>query len=385
VTRFNLGIFIDAHHILAADRTYHSARTVLDRIEMAASHLCMAGGISYGVVVADCAEAAARRIAEEFGHEGFRIRHVPESQVLSRDQVLAAEAMEARAARPELQAIAVVGEPEAYLPLVGPLHRAGCAVIGCTAGAAGGSGGVDEVITLPLDRRDLRDLVCQALGALAAQGIRQTSIAGLENAMRRIDPGYSGKLYKVPVKRVLQQLTESWFTFTEPDRVQISGAGAEWAKFAADLGATGKARPDSADPTGRPVVNGLEPTTHHGPPGVNHDEVVAACRDLIRLGDDADRGATVGALRAVLAVLAEAPALRTAALDGGIPVSAVSKGLAAVAPQYKRVGRFAELGPLAIEGTGWTIWKNPEKANDIRFRLTPVTRSPALSEEATDG
>lgn len=118
---------------------------------------------------------------------------------------------------------------------------------------------------------------------------------------------------------------------------------------------------------------------------MNHNEVAAACRDLTRLGDDADIGATVGALRAVLAVLAEAPALRTAALNGGIPVSAVSKGLAAVAPQYKRVGRFAELGPLAIEGTGWTIWKNPEKAPDIRFRLTPVTPSPAMPEEAANG
>jgi hypothetical protein len=385
MTRFNLGIFVDAHHILATDRAYQSARTVLDRIEIAASQLCMAGGISYGVVTADCAVTAARRIAEEFGHEGFRIRHVPESQALSRDQVLAAEAMEARAARPELQAIAVVGEPQAYLPLVGPLHRAGCAVIGCTAGAAGAAGGVDEVITLPLNRQDQRDLVLQALGTLAGQGIRQTSIAGLENAMRRIDPGYSGKLYKVSVKRVLQQLTEPWLTFTEPDRVRISGAGAEWAKSAADLGSAGNASQNSADLTGRPVANGHEPTSHDGSAGVNHNEVAAACRDLTRLGDEADLGATVGALRAVLAVLAAAPALRAAALNGGIPVSAVSKGLAAVAPQYKRVGRFTELGPLAIEGTCWTIWKNPEKVADIRFRLTPVTPSPAMSEEATDG
>lgn len=384
MTRFNLGIFVDAHHILATDRTYQSARTVLDRIEMAASQLCMAGGISYGVVAADCAVTAARRIAEEFGHEGFRIRHVPESHALSRDQVLAAEAMEARAARPELQAIAVIGEPQAYLPLVGPLHRAGCAVIGCTAGAAGAAGGVDEVITLPLNRQDQRDLVLQALGTLAEHGIRQTSIAGLENAMRRIDPGYSGKLYKVPVKRVLQQLNEPWLTFTEPDRVRISGA--EWAKSAADLvRSAGKAGQDSADLTGRHVANGQEPTLPQGPTGVNHNEVAAACSDLTRLGEEADLGATVGALRAVLAVLTEAPALRAAALNGGIPVSAVSRGLAAVAPEYKRVGRFTDLGPLAIEGTDWTIWKNPEKAADIRFRLTPVTPSPAVSEEATDG
>ena len=379
MTRFNLGIFVDAHHILGTDRSYHSARTVLDRIEMAASHLCMAGGISHGVVVADCAEPAARRIAEEFGHEGFRIRHVPESQLLSRQQVLAAEVMEARAARAELQAIAVVGEPEVYLPLVDPLHRAGCAIIGCTAGAAGGLGGVDEVITLPLDRRDLRDLVCEALGELAGHGIRETRIPGLEHAMRQIDPGYSGKLYNVTVKRVLQQLTEPWFTFTEPDRVQISSA--DWTRAGADLG---PAAPGSAALPGGPAVNGLEPAASYGP-GVNHDDVVAACRDLPRLGDDADQGATVGALRSVLAVLAEIPALRAAALNGGIPVAAVSKGLAAVAPQYKRVGRFTELGPLAIEGTGWTLWKNPEKTNDNRFRLTSATVPPATWEEAAGG
>ncbi|MEO3860994.1 hypothetical protein [Acrocarpospora sp. B8E8] len=148
--RFDLGVFADAHHLLAVDPRGRDVRGLLGRIQVAAERLCMAGGMSHRVVVADCADSGARAIAEAFAADAaFRIRHVPFIGGIERAQVLAAEVFEAVAVRPDLRAVVVIGDEEVYQPLVDQLHRGGRALIACTARPPR-SGAADGVIILPL-------------------------------------------------------------------------------------------------------------------------------------------------------------------------------------------------------------------------------------------
>lgn len=219
--RFDLGVFVDAHHLFDVAPHEQSAAVVLTRIEAAAEEQCMSYGVADRLVVADCSDTRARGIAEDFGQHGFVIRHIPHDSPLTRANALTAEIVEAAVGREDLRTVAVVAEPGVALSVADTLHRAGRALIACTAGQAQAGPAVDRVITFTLDRSELRRLVARAVAGLREDGRKEVQMAELAAVLRGLQPGFTAGDYGAPLKRLLQQLAGPSYQFVEPDRILV--------------------------------------------------------------------------------------------------------------------------------------------------------------------
>lgn len=348
--RFDLGVFVDAHYLLDAAPRERTAAKLIRRIEIAAEERCMSLGIADRLVVADCADNAARALAEDFGAEGFVIRHVPERAAPSRGQVLTAEITEAAGAREELRTVAVVAPEHVPLSVADALHRSGRALIGCLLGAPRDCGVLDGVVALPLDGAPLRSVVNEAVAALRAAGRIDVRIPEVENAVRRARPGFTAAAYGTTTKRLLQTISGAAFRFVEPDRVLIL--------------------PQNGSPPSAAVGNGVAPEPATASFTALKEAMVTAAGGLPTI-PAIDEEAVVEALRSVLALAAEQSQLRAAAMGPGLTIQMVCAGLAVVAADYRTVGsKPLELCRLAVEGTSWQVSRNPQKPEDIRLRLT---------------
>ncbi|WP_225080577.1 hypothetical protein [Streptomyces sp. CoT10] len=356
MNRFDLGVFVDAHHLLEAAPRGRRASDVIARIEAAAEEQCMSFGIANRLVVADCADAEARAIAEDFDAQGFVIRHVPARSALTRAHVLTAEIIEATAVREELRTVAVVAEEGVPLSVADKLHRAGRALIACVAGATRDSAALDRLLTLALDSGPLRSFVTKAANSLRAAGRSDVRIPEFESALRRVRPGFVSAAYGTTTKQMLRQLSGTGFRFVEPDRIlitpQVSTAGAERATTGTEL------RPDA-------VTDGVVP----GPRGLLGAMADAAA--ALPAITTVDTDSVVKALRSVLDLAAERAHLREAAVGRGLTIQEVCAGLAVVANRYRSSPcKPLELCQIAVDGTPWKVLRNPDKPEDIRLRLS---------------
>lgn len=353
--RFDLGVFVDAHYLLDAAPRERTAVRLIRRIEIAAEERCMSLGIADRLVVADCADDAARALAEDFGAEGFVIRHVPERAAPSRGQVLTAQITEAAGAREELRTVAVVAPEHVPLSVADALHRSGRALIGCLLGAPRDCGALDGVVALPLDGAPLRSVLNEAVAALRAVGRDDVRIPEVESALRRTRPGFTAAAYGTTTKRLLQTMSGAAFRFVEPDRVLIM--------------------PQNGSPP--PAAgNGVAPDPATASFSGLKEAMVTAAGGLPTV-PAIDEEAVVEALRSVLARAAEQRQLRAAATGPGLTIQLVCAGLAVVAADYRTVGsKPLELCRLAVEGTSWQVSRNPQKPEDIRLRLANGQASP---------
>lgn len=348
--RFDLGVFVDAHHLLEVEPAQRKASDVLLRVQIAAEDRCMSFGMANRLVVADCSDARARAIAEDFGAAGFVIRHVPDGVALSRGQVLTAQIIEAVADREELRTIAVVAPEDVPLSVADALHRSGRALIACTAGATRASAALDELVTLSLDSTPLRSLIVEAVQSLRAAGRDEVRIPEMESTLRRLKPGFTAAAYGMTTKQALKIMSGSGFRFVAPDRAVLhTGNGVAGA----GNGSNGSAA--TAVPAAEP---GLAKA------------MMSACSVLPEVAPD-DEKAVVRALRSVLDLAEERHQLREVAMGPGLTIQTVCAGLGVVAAGYRSMGfKAVDLCHLAADGTAWTVFRNPDKPEDIRLQLS---------------
>ncbi|MFD5832272.1 hypothetical protein ACFWHV_01690 [Streptomyces collinus] len=357
--RFDLGVFVDAHHLFGVAPHEQSAAVVLSLIEAAAEEQCMSYGVADRLVVADCSDTRARGIAEDFGRHGFVIRHIPHDSPLTRANALTAQIVEAAVGREDLRTVAVVAEPGVALSVADTLHRAGRALIACTAGQAEGGPAVERVITFTLDRVELRRLVALAVAGLREDGRNEVQMAEFAAVLRGLQPGFTASDYGAPLKRLLQQLAGPDYKFVEPDRILVRS-----------LGAVGAAREKTPGSVGA--------GSDHGPD--SSPTLVSVMREaalVLPPIEPTDETAVVKALRSVLELAGERGQLRDAALSDGLPIQLVAAGLRVVADGYKSLGhKTSDLCHQAVVGTDWSVARDQGNPNQILLRLT---RDPAES------
>ncbi|MEU7073936.1 hypothetical protein AB0B30_30950 [Streptomyces narbonensis] len=370
MNRFDLGVFVDAHHLLEAAPRVRRAADVLVRIEAAAEEQCMSFGIANRLVVADCADAEARAVAEDFGAQGFVIRHVPAGSTVTRAHVLTAEIIEAAVVREELRTVAVVAADGVPLSVADMLHRAGRALIACVAGGTRDSAALDRLLTLALDSRPLQSFVTEAVNSLREARRSDVLIPEFESALRRVRPGFAPAAYGTTTKQLLRQLSGTGFRFVEPDRVlitpQVGTPGSEHAS-------------SGTEPRPAVVADGFVPA----PRGLL--SAMAAAAAVLPATTSVDPDSVVKALRSVLDLAAERAHLREAAVGRGLTIMEVCAGLAVVAHRYRALPyKPLELCQMAVDGTPWTVLRNPDKPEDIRLRLSEDSVSGA-SEGSVSG
>ncbi|MEU6484000.1 hypothetical protein [Streptomyces sp. NPDC046887] len=357
--RFDLGIFVDAHYLFDVDPQERSASVVLPRIEAAAEEQCMSYGMADRLVVADCADTRARGIAEDFARQGFVIRHIPADSPLTRAGALTAEIVEAAVGREDLRTVAVVAEPGVALSVADTLHRAGRALIACTAGQARGGPAVDRVITFTLDRSELRRLVARAVAGLREAGREEVGMAEFAVVLRGLQPGFSAGDYGAPLKKLLQRLAGPDYRFAEPDRILLRSAGA-----------AGGAR--------EKAPGGAEAGSGHWPDAA--PSLISVMREaalVLPLIEPTDEAAVVKALRSVLDLASERGQLREAALGEGLPIQVVAAGLRVVAEGYRDLGhKTSELCRQATAGTAWQVAHAPGNPKHLLVRLTRESAEP---------
>ncbi|MGW8777702.1 hypothetical protein ACWGNM_06475 [Streptomyces sp. NPDC055796] len=360
MNRFDLGVFVDAHHLLEAAPRVRRASEVLARIEAAAEEQCMSFGMANRIVVADCVDAEARAVAEDFGDQGFVIRHVPARSALTRAHVLTAEIIGATAVREELRTVAVVAAEGVPLSVADTLHRAGRALIACVAGSTRDSAALDRLLTLTLDDGPLRSFVTEAASFLRAAGRTEVLIPEFESALRRVRPGFVVAAYGTTTRQMLRQLSGGGFRFIEPDRILIvPRTVTEGAGQAITGTASGTEFLPAAD------TGGVVP----GPPALLG--AMAGAAAVLPLVTTLDTDSVVKTLRSLLDLAAEQPDLREAAVGRGLTIQEVCAGLAVVAKGYRALPcKPLRLCQIAADGTQWKVLRNPDNPADIRLRLS---------------
>lgn len=191
MTTFDQAIFVDARHLLDVDRRFRNSDHVVDRIEVVAEQMLLAGGASHKVVFANFADKAACALAEEFGAKsGFRMRHVAESDVSNVPSLMAAEAYEARIANPQLRLVSLVAPLGQCAPFVESLHRAQISVVVLSSEVSSATGAIDQVLALPLDPAVLQHMVADAVASLYAEGAAQVTTLELNRKLVQVQPGF---------------------------------------------------------------------------------------------------------------------------------------------------------------------------------------------------
>ncbi|GAA3784951.1 hypothetical protein GCM10022403_019670 [Streptomyces coacervatus] len=358
--RFDLGVFVDAHHLFDVGPHEQSASVVLSLIEAAAEEQCMSYGVANRLVVADCSDGQARDIAEDFGTHGFVIRHVPRDAPLTRASVLTAEIVQATVGREELRTVAVVADPEVPLSVADALHRAGRALIACMAGHTRGIPAVDRVINLALDRDKLRPLIHAAASSLIQSGREEVQVHEFAGVLRSLQPGFEANAYGMQLKKLVQQLSGPEFHVLEPDRIVLrarAAPGASRQKAQIGMGASSLNGEGSGSSLTRTMREAAQVLPTISP--INEDSVVQA-------------------LRSVLGVAADRHQLRDAAIEQGLSIQVVCAGLGVVANGYAKLGhKTLELCHQAVAGTAWRVERNESQPEQIRLWLTADPTAPA--------
>ncbi len=352
--RFDVGVFVDVGHLLTVEPTARRPNSVMRRIDAATKLYCLSGAISHRIVVADCADTAARGLAEDFAiTEGFRIRHVPASGQTDCPQVLHAEVSEVAEASQELLVVVVVGGVAAYSALADPLHRRGRAIIALTADTTVPTGAIDAVVQLPLDPAGLRQLLRAAAASLAADGMQYTSPEVLLSAVSRHQNGFRPEQYGFRKGRDLVRA--------------MDGSGYAVDRAGTSVVLAGADRTAASDPSAAPTR-----VVAKGPQSWLNELAAAACQSLPQV-TSADTENLVAGMRTVLDTLASHPELSNRAKTEGLTIQTVTAAFTATCPSYDRKAiKPLLLGQQASAGTAWTIAREVKKPEHIRFFLGDV-------------
>jgi hypothetical protein len=193
VSRFDVGVFIEARHLVGVDPKLRAPGELIERVQIASTQLCLGSGLSHRVLVADCADPEAPTIADDFSiAEGFRVRHHPTAGT-DASTVLSAEVFEAVHSKEGLRTVVIVGAIEPYRALVDALHRMGRAIIVMSSDAAD-EGAIYWLIRLPLDPAPLHELAFQAMEKLRRDGIEITA-KSLGMRLKEMQPGFKPARY----------------------------------------------------------------------------------------------------------------------------------------------------------------------------------------------
>lgn len=367
-----IGVFVDAHHLLTARKQDRHAAAVIHRASGAAMQLSLASGFAYRVIVADCSYRAAREVAEDFGVQwGFRIRHVPEHHGIDRAAVLSAEIADILG-QPGLKTVVSVAPILPMAPAFETAHRAGKVVIALTTDVRT-PGAADSVIKLPLDSSVLHGLVAEAVVQLTREGKDVASDQVVYQRLGRLQPGFSHLHYGYRnAKHMMRSLSETGV---------LSGIHSNTSAKTSVLPGSSQARPSSQFISTPPASAGppLGATgAVKGRESLNGGNGVAVvrqlCSPLARQRETPED--LVAALREVLAALENASDFRDAAETIGLTVTnVISAGFRTAAPNYLpglHDLKLMQIVESAIEDTEWVVGRSSRNAQDLRlFYGTP--------------
>lgn len=350
----NVGVFLNAEHLLAARAQLRTPQALTERVDAATAQLMSAGEVSHRVVVGDCSEKATRKLADRLAlDEGYCVRHRPTHQTAS--ELVASEIIEAALHPGGLVRVVIVGDdPAEYSALVPALQRLGTWVVFLhTAGKNARLG--DLSYALDLSPQPLVASLAQAEAAAQQEG-REATPEEFEKALRAEIPGfrptfYGHKTMQGLVDELRARATES--KDTTGDR-GTRESGRRSGSTAVPLSA--------ADRTlARVTVGALSGTRWQTTPPQTVDEHIEL-------------------LSSVLGALADDPEARPLFAGRGVALSEILKAVRGSVPDWALAGRTSAtaLFQRAVR-PGWTVDQDAETARVMVSAPEPEPTEPSAT------
>jgi hypothetical protein len=377
VNALEIGVFVDAHHLLSVRRQDRVPAAILRRVANAAMQLALTSGFAQRVIVADCGNPPARQVTEDFGlNGGFRMRHVPQSHGVSRSAVIVAEIVEALCI-PTLRTIVAIGPVLDIAPAIDSAHRAGKTVIVMT-GDVKAPGAMEAVVQLPLDTSVLHGLVAEAIAQLRAENKHFSDHQVLHQRLRQLQPGFSPLHYGYRDSAHMMRMLRADKLLDESPLAAVGGgqhANSDVRQVNRPAHTVTRQTIRPANPNGRQVKTPGRPTNGSGRPPSEPNEagagtagIRALCAHLAR--DRQSATELVAALREVLDVIEKTPYLQKQAVTGTLQTKDVSAGFRAAAPNYASGlfdMKFSQIALAAISGSNWRLMRNELNPADLRL------------------